>query len=281
MDIYPLLLVALSSILHLGWNTVVKQSADKLVTLWVAVSVQTVIGLTVYCAFFGLPDIPMIGLVLVILSGFIHALYSVFLTRSYHYADLSVVYPVSRGLGTFFVVCGGVMLLGNAVSLAGFLGISIILLAIFLEPTVAYRHNSASLLSRKAAVFMIGTGAMIGTYLTMDSVGVQYMSPWLYLILMQSVVSLSIFPFIVRKSKAVLSVAVKPGLQGAVFMFGSYGLTLMAMQMEAIAYVASARSVGIIVSGVVGYYVLKEALSTPRIASILLIALGIILIGLA
>jgi len=102
MSLIVFLLVVLPASLHVLWNVLVKQSSDKVAFAWLT----NVVGLPILLPFFMISrvmpaDSNPLGWVVwkwATVSGFFETCYILLLYISYGKADLSIVYPVSRGI---------------------------------------------------------------------------------------------------------------------------------------------------------------------------------------
>lgn len=284
MDLFPLVLVMLASVLHLGWNAITKKADSKLFVLWVATFFPGIVGSIICFFIYDLSAISKQALLCLCASAVVHAVYFWSLAKAYLCGDLSVVYPYTRGIGALFAALGGVVFLHEYPSFIGGVGIGVIIIATLLEP-ILLRHKVRGNVDehRQSFYFIILTALMIGAYLIIDTAAVRLMPVWPYLMWMHTLSAILLTPFLFQREHQCIEVRrhIKLGLGGAVFLYCAYGLALMAMEIAPLAYVASARTLGIIVSGAVGYLFFKEALTKYRIVSIFLICLGIILISAA
>jgi len=168
------LLVLAAAGLHAGWNVLLKTSGDPLPTSTRALAASAVV-VTPIClvAWYvtGHPGLPAVGWVVLAASACAEGLYFVFLSRAYQAGDLSVVYPVARGTGPLVAVTAGLLVLHEhltAVELAGVLAL--------LGGIWAVRRPRMN----AAVIPALITGVFIGVYTTLDRVGVNLGSPWLY-----------------------------------------------------------------------------------------------------
>ena len=92
-------LILLSSLAHSTWNLLLKRSGNQEVFVWWLLVVASVIlaprgGILLW---FNPVDQP--GWWLVLATVVMHVLYFLLLGRSYAQGDLSLVYPIARGIG--------------------------------------------------------------------------------------------------------------------------------------------------------------------------------------
>src|SRR5687767_5183345 len=101
MTLAAIALVTGAAILHATWNAFTKTARDPFAFLWSAMLVAAIV-LAPFAVAIGADGaseaaVPLVG------SGIVHALYFVALSSAYRSGDLSVVYPIARGLGVALV----------------------------------------------------------------------------------------------------------------------------------------------------------------------------------
>jgi multidrug transporter EmrE-like cation transporter len=155
-------LVLLLASIHVLWNTLVKQSEDKSSFPWVTTLVATLLLVPVFGARYllrpGTLSPPACGWAA--LSGLFAALYVVFLFGAYGRADLSVVYPLSRGVAPLVTVALGGRLLGDSVSpVQGAAVLTLVagVTSVAVSSQAPVRHT----LGRAGLLLSFGTGCMI------------------------------------------------------------------------------------------------------------------------
>jgi len=155
-------IVLLAAVLHAGWNLVVKSSSDKLVATWAILLVGGIAG-TVVLIVVGLPGSSTIPWL--VASVVAHLLYPLALAASYESVDLSIAYPIARGVAPVVVAVAGVALLGDSISLWGAIGLLAIVAGVFV---LAQR-----LPKRNEMTWPLATGATIAAYTFLDGGGVR------------------------------------------------------------------------------------------------------------
>ena len=159
-------LVLLAAALHAIWNAVIKGTGDKTIAIGLVALGHMVLGL-IGAAILPLPDIKVIPFI--IASTLIHWGYYYGLTTAYKFGDLSLIYPIARGISpiivTFFaffwiderlswVEMGGVLLISSGILFLGLRSLS----------------NEKSI---PALVFALTTGILIAAYSLTDGFGVR------------------------------------------------------------------------------------------------------------
>jgi len=228
-------LVLAAALLHAGWNRLLHGATDRMA----AATAGMVVGAVVLLPF-TVASPPLRVWPLVLASGAAEAAYLSFLTAAYRRGELSVAYPIARGIAPFLITAGGALLLAQPLTAARVLGS----LALAAGLVVISRAGLAA--GRGLAVlFAVLTGLTIATYSVIDARAVRSASPVAYLGAVTAV------------EAVILLVAVRPGWQrlrgaagpGAGVGLGSiaaYLLVLFAFQRAPAAPVATVRELAIL-----------------------------------
>jgi drug/metabolite transporter (DMT)-like permease len=236
----------------------------------------------------GWQPIPWQGWALLIGSAVFEAGYFYAIAKAYLGADLSVVYPLSRGAGPTLLLVWSVLLLREPLTWAGALGVLTIVVGLYvvnlprlgawMEPLRALRLSSSR--------WALAAGACISFYTMIDKVGIGYVEPLLYtyLALLWSFVMLT--PFTLREvgwsglrdewrfSKGWTVLAGFTSLS-------AYALVLFAMARGTHAsYAGAIREFSVVLGAAYGVLVLKEDSGPMRLLGAALVAAGIATIGL-
>ena len=290
MTALSLALVLLSAIFHATWNYLLKRSNNpEIFTWWMQVSISlSMIPLAVILAW----RYPIVypGWWFVLATTLLHVLYFIFLARGYKGADLSVVYPIARGIGPALVPVLGVLVIKETVAPMAIAGIVAVIVGIY---TVYWwghirqiLQDPLKILKESGTRYALLAGLSIASFSVVDKVGVRSVSPFLYMYLMSLGTALFLVPYMlkVHGTRAMLtewrsnpgSIVAAGGLA-----FLAYGLILSAFQLSRVSYVAPAREVGIVMAVLLGILVLKEPFGRGRVLGSSFIVTGLILIALA
>ena len=266
------LLVLLSALMHAGWNYLVKASPDRLLdTVGFAIAGSLVsAGLL---PFFEPPapaSWPWLGG-----TVFIHVAYFLAVAETYRHADLSLAYPVMRGLAPVLVALAA-PLAGDVTSPTLVTGVGLIATGIVF-PAALGVHRGA--VTGRSLVWPLGVAALIAFYTLVDGIGVRRSgSPvaftlWLFLLDAWGIYAVARWrrgPMVMTHLRA----RVLPSLAGSVLTVGSYGIVLWAMSVASIPAVAALRETSVIFAALLGALLLKERMGPPRIAGAALVAAG-------
>ena len=185
MDPLVFVLVAGSAVLHVAWNVLLKTAGDPLRAAAVGMSTAGAIIIPVAAVLWlsgGAVPIPPEAVVVGIVSGVLEAAYFVLLAGGYRRGDLSVVYPIARGTAPLLAVAIGIVVLGERLGPAGFLGVALLLVGMLSlqRPWRFFRRSADGGGWDPATGFALATGVMIASYSAVDRVGTRLVDPWLY-----------------------------------------------------------------------------------------------------
>jgi drug/metabolite transporter (DMT)-like permease len=286
----PLLLVVVAAVLHATWNLMAKRAAEAGV---IFVSTYNAIICVAYAPalwFLLEPKTPVwtwTATGCVVLSALVNLAYTLCLQQGYRAADLSVVYPVARGTGPIFAALGAVILLGEAPSPLGSLGLLAVVVGIVLIATTGRLSGFREPGGQAGILWGIGTGALIAGYSIVDAWGVKTLgiSP-LLLVWLSNILRLPLLlPVALRNRRRTFSIMQgKWGLAIGVGLLAplSYTLILTALGMGApLSIVAPMREMSMMVAALLGMLFLHEKVGVARLAGCAVLILGVIMLGAA
>ncbi len=269
-------LVLFSAGLHASWNLIVKAEEDKLISAWLTVAASPLL-LWPYLIIFGLPPVGVWPIFLI--SGCVHAGYNLALVRAYEHGDLSVVYPVARGLAPVLVALIAPLALGERLSPLSLLAICVAGGGIGWLGLSARKGPA----QQAALGWAFATAACIATYSMVDKLGALGSDPTAYIILLfaWNAVILTVYVLAHRSLSTVVAVcrrrAVPLFLSGLCSLV-AYLLVLFAMRWTQVAYVAALRESSVVIAAILGWKVLREPFGGRRIAAALLVGAGLLLL---
>ena len=282
-------IVLLAALFHAGWNFLAKKSRNKMAFIWWFLLIATIGYLPMFLYFWPQVAVTAAGWACIVATGVLHALYFWFMGGAYERGDLSLVYPLSRGSGPLLVPVLAIVFLQEKLSLTGGLGIALVVLGIyiihlesisvesFFEPLRAMRGS--------ASLWALCTGGTIAGYSLVDKVGVGLVYPPAYIYLMFVISLLLLTPYMLTRQRAALKyewqVNRGPILIDGFLVLFTYMMILFAFRLSKVSYVVAAREVSIVFSALLGIIWLKEAHAPQKFTGSVLIALGVVFIGLS
>ncbi len=281
MTATTLVLVLTAAALHAGWNAAAKRSAGGIGFVWACLALAALVELPPALAVGALAHVRLgPGFALFAAgSAVMHVAYFVALQRGYRSGDLSVVYPVSRGVGPLLAALGGIALLHEGATplrLAGLL-------------TVVAGIGMAGLRPGAVPVRAVGwaalTGLTIALYTVWDAYAVGHvrLNPLLYDAASNLVRAAVLAPFAFAAGGAKVAAAWRRD-RGPIAVVGlaspaAYLLVLVALTAAPVAVVAPAREVSVVFATAAGIWFFREPAGARRIGGAVLVLLGLVLLS--
>ena len=288
MPLSALLLIVVAAFIHAWWNLLMKRAgAGGLVFVWgITAATAVVFAVPVFALMrddLAAVDAPIFVAVLV--SAAVHTLYLWVLQRGYAAGDLSVVYPVARGVGPALAALGAIALLGEAASAASIAGLALIVAGTF---TIAGGWAMLRAPARLGPGIAWGAaiGVTIAVYTVNDGRAVRLLraDPIVYYWLVNVVQALALAPWVVRQAGEARTLVARHGrtlLAVGVLSPLGYMLALQAMTLAPVSHVAPARELSMLIAAVLGARLLGEGHLWRRVAGAALIASGVAALALA
>lgn len=279
-----LLIVLAAALLHALWNSLVKSAPDKflssaLVCLW-----SGVVGLV---AAFALPGPFVAALPYIVASALIHIGYFLLVGRLYRDADLSVVYPIMRGLAPLFAAVIAALAIHEIPRPLAMLGVLALVAGVLTMAASGLAHGRVD---RAALGFAVLNSAVIAAYTVVDGAGARLAGPgaahafgynaW------ADVLTAALYGPVVlalrgRPAIAAIAGGWRRGLPGGACLFLAYALVIFAMTRAPIASVAAVRESSVVFGALIGVLVLGEPFRHARLGAALLILAGVVALRLA
>lgn len=271
----PLALVlALSAaFLHAGWNLLLARSPDTNARTAVALAVGAVVFAPLAV---GIGRVEGQALPYVAASGGCELLYFLFLARAYGQAEMSVVYPVARGLGPVLVLAVSVTVLAASWSPPQVLGVLLVASGIVLVRGLRGRTGPREL------GLAVAVAGCIAAYTLIDKAGLRWADPLPYFWLVNLVTAIGFGGvLVIRGGGARMRGEFGAGSAAAgVAMFSAYTLVLAALTLAPAASVAAARETSVVVAMVLAVRFLHEPVERSRYGGALLVVAGIAALAL-
>ena len=270
----------MSAFAHAGWNFLAKRSDDKLVFSW-CFSLLASLGLLPFAVLSWIgADVPAQGALILLVTMTIHVAYFFLLNRAYTVGEFSLVYPTARGVGVLLIPLGGVMILGEQISLPAAAGVAMILMGVLVTRT----GNKGRAPITKAVSLAVLTGVTIASYTLWDKWALSHVTPLMLnhsVFLAQAIVALPI----VLARKPALAIELKERkwaiVAAAILAPAAYLLVLTALTFSRASYIGPMREVSIVIGAVLGAVLLKESSGPRRVAGAALIVIGVLVLALS
>jgi drug/metabolite transporter (DMT)-like permease len=262
-----------AAFLHAFWNLTLARARD----VEAATAVILALSLVLYAPVAAVTwDVEASAAPYIAASAVLELAYVVLLAAAYRRADLSVVYPVARGLAPVVVLAGALVVLGAPTSAGEVAGIALVASGVLLV-----RGLSAP--AGRGFAFGLAIAACIAGYTLVDSRGIRHADPFAYLELVMVLPTLAYFGGVLatRGAAPVRAAIGLPTLLAALATFGAYALALAALERASAASVAAVRETSVVIAVALAARVLHEPVGPRRLAGAALVAAGVALLALA
>ena len=265
------ILILVSALCHAVWSAIIKSSKNPLSLM----GVTSVLEVTIFLPLtFTVPFPTLEVWYFLIATVIIHVFYRLNVIYSYRYGDLSYIYPISRGSSCLFVAIISILFLSSDISVAGFVGILIVCIGLFV---ISYSKDLS--FNFRGFALAVSTAILITAYTLVDGVGVRLSEngfSYIYWLFTLNGIPLLIIGLIskdgLRKRE---TYTFRSGIAAGVFATSSYAIVVWSMQFIEIAYVSSIREISIVFAAIIGMLFLFEKNAKSRIIPSILIVSGI------
>ena len=273
MPLDAFLLALAAAALHAGWNVLLARARD----VRAATTVAIVIGVVIFAPFAAATwDVEAAAVPWIVLSAALELAYFLLLTAAYRDSDLSLVYPIARGVAPVLVLVGA-WIAGAALGALEAVGVIVVGMGVLLV-----RGESRDADARGVLLALAIAGTIAG-YTLADNEGIEHASgiAYLELVLLPVAVALvAVYAVTGRLGALRAEVGVATVVAGLAS-FGAYALALAALSLASAASVAAVRETSVLFAVALGAAVLHERVTGWRAFGAVLVVAGIVLVALA
>jgi drug/metabolite transporter (DMT)-like permease len=273
MPTSALALALAAALLHAGWNLLLARARD----VEAATAIMLVVAVAAYAPVAALTwRLEADALPYLVGTGLLQLAYIALLARAYSRAELSVVYPISRGVAPVLVLAVGVLVLGVESSAREAAGVCLVGAGVLLV------RGLRRSVDRAGVAFGLVIAGVIAGYTLVDDRGVEHAAPFVYLELSMLVPAAIYTAFVAtrRGGRAVFAELRPASALAGLATFGAYGLVLAALQRAPAAPVAAVRETSIVIATGLAAAVLGERVSGTRFLGAAIVAAGVVLVSL-
>jgi drug/metabolite transporter (DMT)-like permease len=257
-----------SGAVHAVVNAILKSGRDKMSS---RALIDGFSGLIILPAVFFVP-LPTGAWGWLAASWAVHLVYLVCLIKAFERADISVAYPILRGVAPLLAAVAAVTLFAEPIGWLTAAGIGLVSVGVLVV-------GLGRQVDRRAIGWAVATGTCIAVYTVIDAQGVRAAPSafsyivWIFLLLGFGI---GLIFALWRGPRFVLAARAewKAGLAAGALSIVTYGLALWALRLGDTPRLAALRETSILFATLIAVFVLKERLTGGRLAGILSIAAG-------
>ena len=260
-----------AAVLHAGWNVLLARSRD----VHAATTVALVVGVVVFAPFAAAGwRVEAEAIPWIVASALLELVYYFLLTSAYSRSDLSLVYPIARGVAPVLVLAGATL---AGVTLGPWQALGVVLVG---GGVLLVRGLGGPVDGRGVALALVIAGTIAG-YTLVDNEGVEHASAiaYLELVLLPVAVAAVVAHAATGGLARVRAEIGWPAVAAGVTSFVAYALALAALSLAPAAAVAAVRETGILVAVALGAVVLREPVGRARVVGAALVLAGVALVA--
>ena len=262
-----LALALAAAVLHALWNLLLARARDVEAATAMAFAIGVALFAPIAVARW---DVAGEAVPYMAVSAVFELLYLGLLAFAYERAELSVVYPVARGLAPVLVLGVGIAALGVGTSSVEVWGVVLVALGVLLVRGLRAGDS-------RGTVYGLAIAACIAGYTLADARGVEHADPFAYLLVVLAV-PVAVYLALVVRRRGLESLRGELGLATLVAgpaTFGAFALVLFALQRASAASVAAVRETSVVIAVALAAPVLGERVTRGRLAGAVLVVIGV------
>ena len=285
-NLFPIALCLLSAVTVAATNLFVKRGGDVLSTRMI-VSLAMMLSVVPFVPFVPLPTPAIWGALGI--SVVVHWFYQFAMIRALHRGDLSLVFPVMRGLAPLLTAITATVALGETPSPLGWFGLLMATGALIVFAMPEERGGKHPPIKQAALFWAMVTALGIAFYSVADANGTRLAANtktlftfvvWLFMLDWIGTTTAMVW---IRRGKVWADVVpqIRDGMIGGFLGTISYGAALWAFTLSNAANVTAIRETSVVFGAIFGAVFLKEAFGPRRIIAASILALGLVLLEFA
>ena len=269
--------VLLAALLHASWNAMIKGGRDVLMD---TAAIVVGAGLVAVPFVFIVPLPDPASWIYIFASIVTHLAYYFFMVSAYRSGDLSLVYPLMRGVAPLLTGLLAIVWMHEWPGVAGWTGMLLISLGVMvlaLRPRIGPALHGHG----RAVGFALSNAVVIAIYTIIDGSGARLAgNAWSYIVwlFVLDALPFSLFLLATRRAQFIAALAERRrrGLIGGGLSAAAYAISVWAMTKAPVALVASLRETSVLFATLIGARMLKEHLTPRRWAGVAAVAVGVI-----
>jgi len=274
--------IFVSVIMHVAWNLMARHVESKCDFLWWGILCHLILigPISIYGLYAHALWSPEL-LITIGITSVANSLYFVCLRQAYHYAPVTVVYPLARSSPVLIAVWA-LFFFDEQLPVNTWIGIVGSVIGLWFL-ALSVKEGDA----KHALPWAIAAALFTSIYSLSDKVATSYLPTFISMLGFVSVgylfsfMALSVYN---KKSKGRVIPVCRPPwrylIPGGMFIGTSYALVIYAMVYLPAAYVVTLTNAGIVIAVLVSLVLMKERFAwKPRIAAIGVILVGLFLVG--
>ena len=268
--------VLAAALMHASWNAMLKGSSDVLLK---TAAIVAAAGIVMAPFAFVVPPPAQASWPYLAASIVTHVAYYFFMINAYRIGDLTLAYPLMRGVAPLITAVLGIAFLGETPARLAWVGIALIsagVIALSWRPGLAAsgRHQG------RAVGFALANAGVIAAYTIIDGIGARLSgNAWGYIVWLFVLdgVPFTLWILATRRHAFLQFLVAQAGrnVVAGALSAGAYAISVWAMTRAPVALVAALRETSVLFAALLGARFLGERIKPVRWMAIAAVLLGI------
>ena len=273
MSLWVFFALLAAAVLHAGWNALVRRDPDRSAAAIAMAAGGAVVGI-VLTPF--LPPLKLAAVPYLLGSSAIHFAYYALIARAYRHGELSVAYPIMRGLAPLIVTIAAITFVEPA-SRNVLIGVVVVATGIVSLGADGLRRQ------HRGVAAAVSNAFVIAAYTLVDGLGARASgAPATYVawILFGGGVATVVGQYLIQGQAIIdgMTKRVPVALIGGAMGYGAYAVALWAMTIAPIGAVAAVRESSVLFATAIGAIFLHEKFGKLRWLAAALVVAGLVLV---
>ncbi len=274
MPLDALALTLAAAAVHAGWNVLIARAGDP----EGAGAAAVLTGVLVFAPVAVLTwQVSRSAVPYMAASAAAELVYFALLAAAYRRSEMSLVYPIARGLAPVLVLIGAAIATAARPSSLEVVGVLAVAAGVLLVRGAVRRGDV------QATVMAVGIAATIAFYTVIDKSGLHHAAtiPYFEVVLATQGVVYAVVLSFARGPEVIVKGFSRWSMAAGIGMFVAYGLVLEALRLAPAASVAAVRETSVVIATALAAAFLHEHVSRTRALGAVLVAAGVAALAFA
>ena len=268
-------IVLFSSVLHAGWNALIKVQGERVIIMAMLVILSSFLAIAIV-PFVDAPD--RTSWPFLVMGVLIHVGYNIFLPVAYNHGNLNQVYPIARGTAPLLVAVSAFIFVNESIHPWAIVGVISIAAGVI---ALAFEHGNGLRENPRAVLYALLTSMFIAAYTIVDGMGARQSGSFLGFAVWLTIGdgTITFLIILLWKGRAVFRVMrknIRVGVLGAVMQTGAYTIIIWAFSVAPLAMVSGVRETSVLMAAFLSTVLLRERIGPWRILATCLVAAGLV-----
>ena len=281
MQLWPFLLILISSVTHAWWNLLAKRAYNKDIFFGLSKISEILLFFLPFLWYWRRVGFDSRNWYFVVVGALLIFTYYLLLAQAYQRMELSVAYPIARS-STLFLPLLAFIFIGETIDAVGFVAIVLVIVGVLILPLASFRRADVvrvlAQLKQPGVIFALLTALAVAAYTLWDKVAVARIRPFLYYYSYSTLAALCFALLLTRFPRADIRHEWQQHrwsiIGVGVLDMATYTMALTALSLSKATYTGTLRQLSLAVGVFFGWHFLNERVPLPKLTGVALLIIG-------